>query len=148
MNIIFSKLPKKGKKKVIILDEITVSIEIIFCKTVVKLYFVGVFFFCLCDLWRLQSGVIESSGEVCFLCLWLCFLCEVILFFQHKCGANGFINCTLAAIPAHRPLPDTSNAATRLYYPLSLPSHYALGCYFHLLPLYQAISTVCLCKHN
>lgn len=37
------------------------------------------------------------------------------LFSPHiKCGANGFVNCTLAAIPAHRPLSDTSNAATSL----------------------------------
>lgn len=58
--------------------------------------------------------------------------------------------CKLHSRPppgTHRPLSDASIVAIRPHL-LSLPSHAALGCSFHLLPLYQAIPTGCLCKHN
>lgn len=47
-----------------------------------------------------------------------------------KSGANGFVNCTLAAVPAQRPLSDTSNAATRLYYPFVLAQSLCFGLLF------------------
>lgn len=131
------------------------DIKFCFLQDTGKVNFVGFFSF-VCVTFEGWTVAWSNHLENCafyVVSFVFCAKSHILLLFPHlriglRCRANGFVNCTLAAVPAHLPLSGTPTAATRLYYPLSLPSHSALGCYFHLLPLYQAIPTVCLCKHN
>lgn len=89
--------------------------------------------------------MIESFESLCsLLSMWLdlSFVQSNKSFCSHKMCSEWI--CEFA----HCPASDTSYAATHLYDTLSLLSRFASGCSFHLLPLYQAIPTVCLCKHN